>query len=121
MGCNPGKFMRNKVHAISAAAGVSKAAAAEGGLVIVNKQGSPQRCSSPNSRNYPHPIITLTGSGPNSMMSRLSRPMPGTPIRVTRERSSSQVEFFRVLDEKINKGRDNVSEDGLSRCSVMSL
>lgn len=31
-----------------------------GGLVIVNKQGSPQRCSSPNSRNYPHPVSQIS-------------------------------------------------------------
>ncbi|KAL3255411.1 hypothetical protein MRX96_017323 [Rhipicephalus microplus] len=127
MGCNLARLARNKITdmAITPSPGEDEQVINDqvsdsnphgnsDGSTAVGKQGA----------SLPAPSLTSTiktshfvSNTPDKLLiGFLRRPPSATPLRIHRERSSSQIEFFRVLDEKINRGKDNCSDDGTSRC-----
>ncbi|XP_049519652.1 uncharacterized protein LOC125944005 [Dermacentor silvarum] len=128
MGCNLARFMNNKVTDMTAASDPgqededndSNPQATSDGSTAVGKQGATSRPSSPTATR--HPVLSFAGSASDKLLAGfLRRPPSATPLRIQRERSLSQVEFFRVLDEKINRGKESESDDdGISRCSAIS-
>ncbi|XP_077564669.1 uncharacterized protein LOC144180153 isoform X1 [Haemaphysalis longicornis] len=127
MGCHLARFMNNKVTDTTppdngrndqdGASTPSKSTSTE-----VWKQGATSSPSSPSMsiRSPAHPVITVTCTASDKLMARVTRATSTPLLKPQRERSSSQIEFFRALDEKINRGRQGESDDNLSRCSTLS-
>ncbi|KAL1481881.1 hypothetical protein MTO96_034137 [Rhipicephalus appendiculatus] len=88
------------------------------GSTAVGKQGASLHTPSLTSTRKTTHFASNTSD--KHLVGFLRRPPSATPLRIHRERSSSQIEFFRVLDEKINRGKDNTSDDGTSRCGSMT-
>ncbi|XP_077496430.1 uncharacterized protein LOC144107307 [Amblyomma americanum] len=126
MGCNMVRFMSNRVTDMSSSPDTRRPnqddfCGTNDANPAVCQQGGTSRTSSPIATRSTHMVITLAGNAPKKLLAGfVRRPPSATPLRVHRERSLSQIEFFRVLEEKINRGKDFHSNDGISRCSTVS-
>ncbi|XP_067129875.1 uncharacterized protein [Centruroides vittatus] len=80
--------------------------------VMVNETGKNYPLS-PGSKHGDVRTIRVTGSSKGRIGEKSTRPMPG-PLVAQMQRTPSQIEFFKTLEEKINQGQDLEEAEGLS-------
>ncbi|XP_064458997.1 uncharacterized protein LOC135369331 [Ornithodoros turicata] len=111
MGCSPTKFVRTEGQPTGEEAG-------EDSNATVSGDNSQCLVESAAIRTISNSVTAR--SARSQAIERLSKLFPTVPIRLQRERSASQIEFFRELDEKINKGPDLPLDDAGSTCTLLA-